>query len=63
MKNANHGVEKTSIGKGQTIERSFGQDKSAHIGKRADERGGKMGGSTTNLSHSISGASVNQDVK
>jgi hypothetical protein len=60
---SNGGVEKTSIGKGQTFERSYGKDNSDHVGMKSAERGGKLGGSTTNLDHSISGASANQEIK
>jgi hypothetical protein len=46
-------VQKTSAGKGQTIVTSHGRDNSSYD----VPKGGKMGGSTTNLSHSLSGSS------
>lgn len=39
---------------------SYGKDSSDVAGSRADERGKKMGGSVTDLSHSITGTSANQ---
>jgi hypothetical protein len=41
-----------------TIKEAYGTDKSSH--KVKDAKGGKMGGSKTNLSHSLSGTSANQ---
>ena len=54
----NHGVVDTKHG-GMTIRESYGKDDSDVTMSAAKERGGKMGGSTTNLP-GINGASVQQ---
>jgi hypothetical protein len=41
-----------------TIKQPFGKDSSSHEVK--DKKGGKMGGSTSNLGHSLPGTSANQ---
>lgn len=55
----NHGVVKSKID-GGTILESYGKDDSDVTGSASKERGGKLGGSITNLSHSLSGTSANQ---
>lgn len=59
----NAGIEKSSAGKGQTIERVFGRDDSDYIGSKRAERGDTLGGSTTNIGHSITSGSANNQVK
>jgi hypothetical protein len=51
-------VETSKADRGQTIVRSFGRDNSSH--DVPNSHGKEMGGSTTNLSHSLSGASAVQ---
>lgn len=47
--------------RGQTIGRSFGRDDSSYaVNDKQARDGKKMGGSATNLSHSLSGASAVQ---
>jgi hypothetical protein len=55
----NHGTVTESI-EGAKLVTSYGKDGSDYTGSAAAERGGKMGGSITNLSHSLSGTSANQ---
>lgn len=55
----NHGTVKTRAD-GSTIMEAFGKDDSDVVGSASQERGGKMGGGITNLSHSLSGTSANQ---
>lgn len=56
--------ETTAGGRGQKINRSFGRDDSSMPLNDAQSRnGGEMGGSTTNLSHSMTGGSAVQSVK
>jgi hypothetical protein len=50
---------KESKGTGFTDKVSYPQDNAGNH-KLPNEKGGKMGGSTTNLSHSLSGASAVQ---
>lgn len=52
------GVKDKSIGQGQKIRDYWGRDNSSQSVPNAT--GGKMGGSTTNLSHSLVGTSANQ---
>lgn len=52
-------VKTDKAARGQKIVTSFGRDDSNH--KLPNTMGGKMGGSTTNLSHSISGANAKMD--
>lgn len=54
-------VDRSKAARGQTIVRSFGRDNSSMDTPNA--KGGKMGGSTTDLSHSLSGASAVQTNK
>jgi hypothetical protein len=54
------GITKQSIGRGQTIMTATGQDTQSGI-DLPNTMGGKMGGSVTNLAHSISGASAVQE--
>lgn len=52
----NHGVSKAD-----GMITAYGKDNSDVTGSKSQERGtGKMGGSITNLSHSLSGSSANQ---
>lgn len=54
-------VEKSKGARGQTIGRSFGRDDSSYPVDDGQAKNGKeMGGSTTNLGHSLSGASAVQ---
>jgi hypothetical protein len=57
-------LERTSIGKGQSIVRAFPIDKSTAgtVGDTAGARNGtrKFGGSDTNVAHSLGGATANQ---
>lgn len=55
----NHGT-KTESADGSKIMTAYGKDSSDVTGSMAQERGGKMGGSMTDLSHSLSGTSANQ---
>lgn len=55
----NHGVVKSKID-GATVMEAYGKDDSDVCGSASTERGGKMGGGITNLSHSLSGTSANQ---
>lgn len=52
------GVKDKSIGQGQKIRDYFGRDNSSQ--SVPNTMASKMGGSTTNLSHSLIGASANQ---
>lgn len=52
-------VKSMKAGRGQTIVTSYARDNSSHT--LPNTTGGKMGGSDTNLSHSISGASAKMD--
>lgn len=45
------------------VRQDFGLDKSSYAGSASAERGKSLGGSTTNISHSISGSSANQKLK
>lgn len=56
----NDGMNTVSMGKGQKWTESYGKDHSSVVGSSKHERIGEMGGSTTNLSHSISSGSANQ---
>jgi hypothetical protein len=51
---------KKSIGRGQTIQSDYALDNVELAFSVPDETGGKMGGSPTNLSHSLSGSSVSK---
>lgn len=50
-----------SIGKGQTIVTAYPKDTSSNGANPGNMTGKSMGGSTTNLSHSLSGCSAKQD--
>ena len=52
-------MKKTSAARGQTIRVDHGRDDSSH--KLDGVKPAKMGGSTTNLAHSLSGASAKVD--
>lgn len=56
---SNSDVERSSAPRGQQILRSFGRDDSSY--EVANTHGGKMGGSATNLSHSLTGSSAVQN--
>jgi hypothetical protein len=58
-KESNGTVESVKGARGQTIKRGFGRDDSSMDVPNA--RGKALGGSTTNLSHSLSGSSAVQD--
>lgn len=58
MKNSK-GIVTSSMPNGQKDNVSYPQDNSGNM-KLPNETGGKMGGSCTNLSHSLSGASAVQ---
>lgn len=60
---SNDGIVKSKGGNGATIQTPFGKDSSDYCGSASDERGGKMGGSTSNLDHSLTGASPKQSGK
>lgn len=55
---SNDGRETVSIGKGQRISTDYGKDHSSVTGR--NERIQDIGGSVSNLSHSIEGASAHQ---
>jgi hypothetical protein len=54
-------TETTKAPRGMTVRRDFARDNSNY--EIEDTRGGKMGGSDTNLSHSLTGASAVQRSK
>lgn len=59
-------VERTKGPRGQVVIRSTGRDDSSYDANEAgddDFKGRKMGGSVTNLDHSLTGASAVQHVK
>lgn len=60
MSKGNATEQRTSIGKGQTVVRAYPIDKSSAGGESSLKGAGKFGGSITNLSHSLGGASANQ---
>jgi hypothetical protein len=53
-------VQTKSIGRGQKIVTSFGQDNCKNSQEINGKSNGTLGGSVTNLSHSLSGASVSK---
>lgn len=57
----NDGRETGSAHASQTIQTDYGLDRSSMSGAQANERVGKFGGSNTDLSHSLSGASARQE--
>jgi hypothetical protein len=57
---SNDGVQKMSLGKGQTMSIPYGKDHSSMTGSAKHERISDIGGSIDNLSHSIQGAKANQ---
>lgn len=64
MSKKNHGLVKTRVAGsegGTIIMESYGKDDSDVCMSASSERGGKMGGSMTNLAHSITGSSANQE--
>lgn len=50
-----------SVGKGQTIVTDYPKDTSSNGSNPGNMTGKSMGGSTTNLAHSLSGCSAKQD--
>lgn len=58
----NHGTTVESMA-GSKWKESYGKDDSDVTGSAQTERSIKMGGSITNLSHSLSGTSANQSGK
>ena len=56
----NHGREKFSADFSQEIQMDYGLDRSSLSGKTDIERGPMLNGSTTDLSHSLSGGSAQQ---
>jgi hypothetical protein len=55
-----NGIVTKKIGGGQKIMSAYPQDTASNH-KLENTRGGSMGGSTTNLGHSLNGASAVQD--
>lgn len=55
----NHGTTVENV-MGSKIMTAYGKDDSDVTMSASKERGGKMGGSMTDLSHSLSGSSANQ---
>lgn len=60
---SNDGTAKSKGGRGATILTPYGKDSSDWCGTASDERGGEMGGGTSNLSHSLTGATPKQTGK
>lgn len=58
-KKSNAGLVRSSAGGSKFIE-SFGKDDSDFTGPAKAERGRELGGSVTNLAHSLAGTSANQ---
>lgn len=57
----NHGsMNKGGLPRGQKMKDSYGKDSSSYVGTKAHECCGDMGGSDSNLSHSLSGGSAKQ---
>jgi hypothetical protein len=56
----NDGRETSTGHAGQKVYMDFGLDRSSKAGNASDERSVSMGGSMTDLSHSLSGASAKQ---
>lgn len=57
----NDGTVTKSGPRGTKLVTDFGRDDSNYAGSASDEQGGGMGGSVTNLDHSIKGATANQN--
>jgi hypothetical protein len=57
----NHGCVKSSAGKGMRFDEPYGKDDSGFTGSATAERGKKMGGSVTNMAHSLSSTSAKQE--
>lgn len=57
--NESKGIVTKSLPRGDKLETSFPQDNAGNM-KLPDTTGGKMGGSPTNLAHSLTGASAVQ---
>lgn len=53
------GIVTKSLPRGDKLETSFPQDNAGNV-KLPDTTGGKMGGSVTNLAHSLTGTSAVQ---
>ncbi|MCP5087934.1 MAG: hypothetical protein GY952_14165 [Rhodobacteraceae bacterium] len=58
---ANHGTVKESSSRGQTIQTPYGKDSPGPHGSAEHERGQSMGGSVTNVSHSLSSGKAKQN--
>lgn len=56
-KSPSKGIVNTSADRGQTIMSAYPMDNAGGV-SLPNERGGKMGGSSTNIAHSLKGASV-----
>lgn len=59
-KSPSSGISHTKIGSGQTLNSAYPPDNQSGYPVE-NTKGGSFGGSTTNLSHSLNGASVVQD--
>lgn len=63
-KSKSSNVSMSKGARGQTVVRSFGRDDSSYAVNDGEAKNGKaMGGSTSNLAHSLSGASAVQHAK
>ena len=58
MAASNGGIDRSTGGSGMKILTPFTRDNSSH--KLSNTKGGSMGGSLTNLSHSLPGTSANE---
>ncbi len=56
----NHGIVKSAAGK-YSCHESYGKDDSNKTGSAKAERGKQLGGSVTNLAHSITNSSAKQE--
>ena len=54
----NHGTVKSKASRGQSFQEDYGKDGSDYTGSATDERGGKLAGGKSDISHSISGNKV-----
>ena len=54
-------VKSEKVSRGQTVVTSYGRDDSNYSAGDGKMGGVKMGGSTTNLAHSLSGSSAHMD--
>lgn len=58
----NHGCEHSSAADGQKVMMDYGLDRSSMTGSKKNERGDTLAGSTTDLSHSLSGVKAQHGV-